>query len=410
MPQEFLSHTLRNGLRLVAEKMPGVRSAAMTLLTPAGASTDPQGLLGTANVLAELVLRGAGDRDSRRLTDHLDRLGLQRSSSASVLHTRFGAAALAANVMAGLDSYADILRHAHLPDDGFAPAVDLALQSLDGIDDEPRQKLSIKLRECHWPWPLGRNAMGDPAELEKLTIKHLRDSYHSRYRPDGTILAMAGDVDFTHLVDQIEALFGTWENGPASTVTGPDQRRRYHFEKQESEQTHIGLAYDTVDETSEDYYPARLAAEVLSGGMSGRLFTEIREKKALVYSVNAGYSSFPGRGAIMGYAGTSNERAQQTLDAFLVELNRLSDGVTAEELTRAKTGLKSSTIMSGESTSARSGAIAHDCFVRGRLRTIEEITAAIDDTSLDRVNGYLAAHRPSEFTIVIVGPKELQRP
>jgi predicted Zn-dependent peptidase len=112
----------------------------------------------------------------------------------------------------------------------------------------------------------------------------------------------------------------------------------------------------------------------------------------------------------MGYAGTSNERAQQTLDQFLIELNRLSDGITAEELARAKTGLKSSTIMSGESTSARAGAIAHDCFVRGRLRTIDEIIQTIDAVTLEQVNDYLANNRPGDITLVIVGPKELKLP
>ena len=410
MSQDFLSHTLGNGMKLVAEKMPGVRSAAMSLLTPAGASTDPVDGLGTANVLSELVLRGAGERDSRQLTDHLDRLGLQRSGSASVLHTRFGASAMAANVMAGLDVYADILRRARLPEDGFAPAIDLTLQGLDGIDDDPRQKLSIKLRECHWPWPLGRNTLGDPAHVEKLPLDDLRTAYRTRYRPEQTILAVAGDVDFGFLKDKAESLFGDWTAAPAAPVPARDTRKRLHFEEQKSEQTHIGLAYDAIDETHADYYAVRLATEVLSGGMSGRLFTEIREKKALVYSVNAGYSSLPGRGAIMGYAGTSNERAQQTLDAFLVELHRLSDGITDQELKRAKTGLKSSTIMSGESTGSRSGAIAHDCFVRGRLRTMDEIIAAIDAVTVDRVNDYLAANRPKDFTIVIVGPKELNLP
>lgn len=410
MSQEFLFHTLGNGLKLVAEKMPGVRSAAMSLLTPAGASSDPVGKLGTANVLSELVLRGAGERNSRELTDHLDRLGLQRSASAGVLHTRLGAAALSANVMAGLDAYADILRRARLDAGDFEPALDLAKQSLEGIDDDPRQKLSIKLRETHWPWPLGRNPMGDLADLETLTLDDLKAAYGSRYRPDGTILAVAGDVDFGFLKAKTESLFGDWTAADVAPVAAPGLRSKYHYEQQKTEQTHIGLAYDAIDETHPDYYLARLSTEVLSGGMSGRLFTEIREKKALVYSVSAGYSSFPGRGAIMGYAGTSNERAQQTLDQFLIELNRLSDGVTADELSRAKIGLKSSTIMSGESSGARAGAIAHDAFIRGRLRTIDEIVRSIDAVSLDRVNQYLAAHRPKDFTIVIVGPKELKLP
>jgi predicted Zn-dependent peptidase len=136
----------------------------------------------------------------------------------------------------------------------------------------------------------------------------------------------------------------------------------------------------------------------------------VREKRGLCYSVWAGYSSLKGQGSIMGYAGSSNERAQATLDCFLSEINRLGKGITQEELDRAKTGLKASTIMQGESTSARAGAIAHDFFMRGRIRTLDEVKAAIDSVSVDQVNAYLKTHEAGPFTIVTVGPKPLKLP
>jgi predicted Zn-dependent peptidase len=154
----------------------------------------------------------------------------------------------------------------------------------------------------------------------------------------------------------------------------------------------------------------RMAIEVLSGGMSGRLFTEVREKRALVYNVWAGYTSLKGQGSVLGYAGTSNERAQATLDTFIHELYRLQEGITGAELERAKTGLKAGTIMQGESTSARAGSIAHDFFMRGRIRTLDEIKAAIDGVTLDQVNDWLKKNKPGPFTIVTVGPKELNVP
>jgi predicted Zn-dependent peptidase len=194
---------------------------------------------------------------------------------------------------------------------------------------------------------------------------------------------------------------------PVKTTPPPG---RYHFELAKSEQTHIGIAYPSVTEMDPGYYIARMAVEILSGGMSGRLFTEVREKRALCYSVGASYASLKHQASILGYAGTSNDRAQATLDCFLSEIVRLSDGVTAEELNRAKTGLKASTIMQGESTSARAGAIAHDFFMRGRIRTLDEIKLAIDSVTVDQVNAYLKENRPNEFTIVIVGPKELKLP
>ena len=410
MGERYFQHTFPNGLTLLGERMPGMQSAAMTLLLEAGSSTDPVDRLGSATVLSDLVLRGAGPRDSRQLTDYLDSLGLQRSSSVGIHHTRFGCAALAEKVFAGLPVYSDIVRRARLPEDGFRAARDLALQALAGIDDDPRQKLLIKLREWHFPSPYGRCSMGKKDNLEKLTIELCKADYSRRYHSHEAILAMAGNIDFEHMKAEVARHFGDWNGMPTAPVEVMPPPGNFHHEKQESEQTHIGIAYPSIPETHPDYYTVRLAMEVLSGGMSGRLFTEIREKRALVYNVWAGYSSLKGQGSIFGYAGTSNDRAQATLDTFIGELHRFTAGVTQDELDRAKIGLKASTIMQGESTSARAGAIAHDYFMRGRIRTLDEIKQAIDSVTLDQVNAYLKTHEPGPFTIVTVGPKELKVP
>jgi predicted Zn-dependent peptidase len=410
LADRYYQHTFANGLTLLAEQMPGVQSAAMTLLLSAGVSTDPVDRTGSATVLSDLVLRGAGSRDSRELTDYLDSLGLHRSNGVGVYHTRFGSAALAARVIDGLPVFADIVRRPHLPEAGFEAARDLALQALAGIDDEPRQKLMIKLREWHYPSPYGRSTLGSKQDLEKLTLELCKVDFARRYHPNEAILSLAGNIDFQQVKAQVEKHFGDWTGSNQTPIELMPPPGRFHHEDQQSEQTHIGLAWPSVSETDPDYYTVRLAVETLSGGMSGRLFTEVREKRGLCYSVSAGYSSLKGEGSILGYAGTSNERAQETLDCFIGELHRLSDGITKAELDRAKTGLKAATIMQGESTSARAGAIAHDYFIRGRIRTLEEIKAAIDGVSLNRVNAYLKAHTPGPFTIVTVGPRKLKLP
>lgn len=410
MADRYYEHVFPNGLVLLAEHMPAMQSAAMSLLVPAGSSNDPADASGAANVLSDLVLRGAGKLDSRSLTDHLDRLGLQRSSSAGMYHTRFGCAALAPKVMEGLATYADIVQRPHLPESGFEAARDLALQAIAGIEDEPRQKLMIKLREQYFPFPLGRSSLGDAEQLKAMTIEQMKRDHVLRYHPRGAILSVAGNVNFKHLKDDVEKHFATWDGSEVIPPPAREAPKGVVHEQQESEQTHIGLIYPSILETDPDYYTVRLAVEILSGGMSGRLFTEIREKRGLVYSVWAGYSSLKEMGAIMGYAGTSNDRAQATLDCFIQELHRLTEGVTQAELQRAKTGLKAATIMQGESTSARAGAIAHDYFIRGRIRTLEEIKNAIDAVSVEQVNAYLAKHLPGPFTIVTVGPKPLQIP
>ncbi|MDQ3082464.1 MAG: insulinase family protein [Gemmatimonadota bacterium] len=410
MPERYFQHTFSNGLTLLGERMPGMQSAAMTLMLPAGSATDPVDRLGSATVLSDLVLRGAGNRDSKQLTNYLDTLGLQRSSSVGVHHSRFGCCGLSDRVMEGLGAYADIVRRPHLPQAGFAAARDLALQSLAGLEDDPRQKLLIKLREWHLPSPFGRSSMGTTESLEKLTLALAQTDHAQRYHAEGAILAMAGNIDFAQLQDEVQSHFGSWEGRASDDVKVMPPPGNFHHEDQQSEQTHIGIAYPSIPETHEDYYTIRMAVEILSGGMSGRLFTEVREKRGLCYSVWAGYSSLKSQGSILGYAGTSNDRAQATLDCMMTELHRLSDGVTEAELDRAKIGLKASTIMSGESTSSRSGAIAHDYFMRGRIRTLDEIKNAIDAVTVDRVNAYLKENMPGPFTIVTVGPKQLKLP
>ena len=408
MADRFLTHTFPNGLTLLAEQMPGVKSAAMTLLVPAGGATDPDGGLGSANVLVEMAMRGAGDRNARQLTERLDDLGLARSSSAALHHTRFTAASLAKNVFEGLPVYADIVRRPHLRDDDFGPSRDLALQGLAGLEDNPQSLVMIRLREQAWPAPLGRNPMGEEADLRAMTPEFIRDDFRRRYVPRGAILSVAGDVDFDRWRNEVARLFADWQADAPPGIELKPPPGRFRFIEQDSQQTHIALAYPTAAETEDEYYLARMAVEVLSGGMSGRLFTEIREKRGLCYSVSAGYTSAPGIGSVFCYAGTSNERAQETLDAFVHELRRLSEGATESELSRAKIGLKTGTVMSGESSSARSGMNARDWFIRGRLRSLDEIIFAIDSITVGQLNQYLAARPVEEVTTVMIGPKALE--
>jgi predicted Zn-dependent peptidase len=410
LAEKYFQHSFSNGLTLIAEKMPGVQSAAMALLLTAGSAVDPPNQLGTAAILSDLVLRGAGNRDVRQLSDYLDSLGLHRSSSVGTYHARFGVEAVASRVIQSLSAYADIVRRPHLPQTGFDAARDLALQSLEGIQYGPRQKLIIKLREHFFPDPLGRNPMGKTQDLEKLTLADVKSHWQQQYQARHAILAIAGNIDFPQLQSEVQKYFGDFPAAKTSPINLHHVPPHHHHESQESEQTHIGLAYPSVPETDPDYYIIRLAMEVLGGGTSGRLFTEVREKRALCYSVWAGYTSLKGIGGILGYAGTSNERAQATLDCMLQEIHRLTSGLTQPELDRAKIGLKASLIMDGESSSARAGTIAHDFFIRGRMRDLDEIKSEIDRVSLDQVNHYLSTHLPGPFTIVTVGPKALKIP
>lgn len=410
MSQEVYHHTFANGLTLLAEPMKHVRSAALNFLVPAGCVYDPPAHLGSASVLSDLITRGAGERDSRELTLALDNLGLDRDESVGSLHTRFWGATLARNLPAALDIYADILRLPHLPEEGIAPVKALAFQDLQGLEDEPRQKVLIELRRHLYPAPLGQDRRGTPEGIASLNARVLRAHYRRLFRPQGTIMSVAGNIEWKPLRDQVERLFGDWTGGKEPTLKlGRQPNSREHLAK-ETTQTQIGIAYSSVPIGHADYYAAQGAVSILSGGMSARLFTEVREKRGLCYAVWATYQTFKDRASVICYAGTTNERAQETLDVTLGELQRLQEGIEPEEVARVQAGLKAALIMQEESTSARAGTLASDWYYLGRVRSFDEIQSAVNALTPERIVDHLERCPPGDFTIVTLGPQPLELP
>jgi predicted Zn-dependent peptidase len=407
VPPEVNQHTFANGLTLLAERMEHVRSAALNFLVPAGCVYDPPERLGIAAVLADLLTRGAGPRDSRALTLALDNLGVDRSESVGLMHTRFWGATLARNLPAALEIYADILRRPHLPDDEVDAVRALALQDLRGLEDEPRAKVLVELRKHYYPAPLSNDHRGTAEGLGRITADDLRRHHRRLFHPRGTILSVAGNVEWGPLRDQVGRLFGDWEGGAEEPVRcGPQPVGRAHLAK-ELEQTQIGVAYASVPVGDAGYYDALGAVNVLSGNMSSRLFTEIREKEGLCYAVWATYQTLKDRARVICYAGSRNDRAQRTLDLLLRELRRLPEGVEADEVERVQAGLKSSLIMQQESTAARALSLASDWYYLGRVRSFDEIQAAIDGLTPDSIGAHLRRCPPRDFTIVTLGPQLL---
>lgn len=408
MAAPIFQHTLANGMTLVAERMDHVRSAAVYFLTPAGCVYDPPQFAGIATLVSELITRGAGDRDSRELTLALDNLGLDRSESAGSMHMRLAGATLARNLPGVLELYADILLRPHLPEEELEPVKMLALQDLQALEDEPRQKLLLELRKRHYPTPLSNDQHGTAEGINAVTATQVREHYQKLVRPNGTILAVAGNVEWEPLKQQVEMLFGDWKKGADSPITyGPKPSQRDHITK-DTTQTQIGIAYASVPIGHDDYYKALGAVNVLSGGMSSRLFTHVREERGLCYAVWASYATFKDRGSVLAYAGTTTERAQETLDVTLGELKRLAEGIEQDELDRVKAGLKSSLIMQQESTTSRAGTLASDWYYLGRVRSFDEIQAAIDSLTPAGIVEHLKRFPAKDFTVVTLGQKALE--
>ena len=411
MPGQLVqTHQLANGLTLLIEPMADVQSAAFSLLIPAGSIYDPPEQDGCASVLVELLLRGAGDLDSQALTNALDNLGLQRSESAERRYVSFGGATLAENLPAALRLYADIVRRPHLPDDQFEAAVAGSEQTLLAIEDEPRQKIMVELRRMCYPAPWGKPSEGSLEGLTNLSMEAVQQHFLRCFRPNEAILGIAGNVDPQQLLALVEEEFGDWATQPEPAYEiGPRGDYRNHIEH-ESTQTQIGIAFDSVPYRDADYYSAWAAVGVLSGGSSSRLFTEVRERRGLCYAVYAGLTSSKDDGRILCYAGTTADRAQETLDVTLQEIRRLPGSIQNEELDRCKARAKSSLIMQQESSSSRAASLANDWFHLGRVVSLQEIRSQIEGLTVPRLHAHLEKYPPKDFTILTLGPQPLEMP
>ena len=408
MTERVDKHILKSGMVLVGEPMEAVESVAFGFMLPAGAARLPEGCCGAGNVICDWIFRGAGERDNRQLGDALDGLGLHRASSAGSSHISIGSALEAENLTDALDLYADIILRPQLKEEQFELARQLAIDSVLALDDDPRQKVMLKLREQFYPSPLGRSTVGDIKELKALTAERTREIIKDNFNLSEVIFAVAGKYDFDAVAGQIEKLFESDGRKPIEASGLGEKGSTYTHLNNDGAQVHIGLMTETVKPTDEDYYNARVAVSVLSGGMSARLFTEVREKRGLCYAIGARYHGLKEAAGMMCYAGTTPEKGQETLDCVIGEFDRLSEGISEEEIQRAKVGLKSALILQSESSSSRAGRIASDYYMYGRVRSLDEIKNKVEETSVDSVLAFLRNNKFKDYTVVTIGPKEVR--
>jgi predicted Zn-dependent peptidase len=405
---EIITAQLDCGTTLVVEPTPNVASVALNVLLPLGSATDPPDRDGLATMLAELVFRGAGGLSSREYSDALDRLGVQRSSRTGTHHLAIQFTQLGDRLEEALPLLVMLLREPALPDEAIEPVRSLCLQALDGLVDDPQHLAMLRVRERHRASPFNRHGYGERRVLETATAEELRRSWDERCAADGSIIAAAGAVDPGSLIDQLnDRLVGFPRGHREPEELAPPERGYLHI-PQETAQVHIALACDAPREADEHSMLERLAVNVLGGSTSGRLFTEARQKRSLCYSVGASYRGGRDDGLVTLYAGTTPQRAQETLDVCLAEIGRLSEGIEPGEFQRAVRGLKSHLIMQGESTPARAAALAADQHRLGRARTLDELAESIDAIGLKELNAYLASRSFGEFTVVSIGPAPLE--
>lgn len=402
------------GTPLVVEQMPGVKSAAISWLVPSGSVFEPVGKLGLGAMWEELLLRGAGDLTSRDFADAMDRLGVNRSVSGQTYYTQIGASMIGQRLSEALPLLVDMVRRPRFDDASIDPARELALHAIESLKDDPRQRAVLGARARHRPEPLNRSGMGSPETLRAITRDDLVNEWRRLVCPVGSIIGVAGAVDADEIASQLNRLLAGWEGRhevPSFEAVG---ERGYAHEVDNANQVQIILCHDGPADRDKDSLAERVVLSVLSGGMSGRLFSEVREKRGLCYAVSAAYA--PGRefSGVSAYVGTTPERAQEALDVLYEQLTAINGegGVQIDEseFERALVGLRSRIIFSGESTRARAASIAGDMHSLGRPRPLRELSEELDALTLRDINSYLERREPGEMTVQTLGPEALTPP
>ncbi len=400
---------LENGLTVVGEPQPGARSASFSLQLPLGSVHDPGDKLGLSHLTQELLFKGAGPWDAQALAAEIDHIGFQESHRVERELAAYSGTVLPQQLARALGLTRTALREPHLPEPGLEEVRQLALHHLRALDDAPASKMFYELGQRFFPKPLSNPSDGTLETLASVTLDDAR-AFWRRYSPRGGALAITGALTREDMLRAVRDAFGDWAGEePADLPLEPPARRMEHLQ-QETEQMQLGIAYDSVPFTHPDYLKARVGVNALSGGMSARLFVEVRQKRGLAYTVFAAHVTTRDQGGVLGYAGTTPERAQETLDVTLGELHRLREGITPEEFAKAKTRLKTDVIVQGESTRGRAEALAREYLYAGRLRELDEVLDQIDALTLEGVNAYLADAGPENLMVLTLGPKALALP
>lgn len=402
--------SLANGLTVITEELDHVESAAYHLSLPGGIVFDPKERIGASLMLAELLSRGAGGLSSRELSESFDRLGIRHGEAAGMDRFTLRGSTLAEHLLDGIQLASKMVLEPSLPESEIESIHNVLLQDIQSLADNPARRSVMELFRRYYPEPWGRPGVGEAEGLRHTEIGDLKAEWARLFSPRGAVLSVAGRLRRAEILSGITEIFGDWsgdefERPPFGSISV----RAVHHIDFDSAQLQLVMAYPSAPFGDRDYYPAKLVAGVLSGGMFGRLFIEVREKRGLCYSVYARHTASRDNGTTMVYAGTTPDRAQETLDVVRAELQSLPGTITQEELDRAKTSLSSSLVINEESPSSRAGSNAADWWHSGRVRSLDEILNEVRTVSLSDLNECLERWPASEAAILTLGSVELDK-
>ena len=400
------STRLSNGLRVVTHNMASVETVSLGAWIDVGTRHERADVNGIAHMVEHMAFKGTRRRSARAIAEEIESVGGHLNAYTSREFTAFHATVLAGDEGLALDIIADILQHAVLDPDELERERAVILREIGQNTDTPEDVVFDRFQETAFPdQPVGRPTLGTPQLVSEIGRGALADYMTRNYTAERIVVAAAGKVDHEGFARRVEDVFGGLR---AAAVSAPEPAVYAGGDSREVralEQLHLVLGLEGIGHGDPDYYGLAVFSAALGGGLSSRLFQDIREERGLVYSIYSFNSSYADGGLFGIYAGTGAESATEVVERICFNLKTMADEVTEAELGRARAQLKAGILMSLESTAARSEQIARHTLIFGRVLPTREIADAVDAVDRDavmRISGRLRAARP---TVSTLGPE-----
>ena len=402
-------HTLSNGMRVVTESMPGLKSASIGVWVLAGGRHERIEQNGIAHFLEHMAFKGTQSRSALQIAEAIEDVGGYINAYTSREMTAYYARVLQEDVPLGLELIADILNNPVFDPAEIEVERGVILQEIGQAYDTPDDIVFDWLQEAAFPdQPLGRTILGPAERVSAFNRDDLSTFVSEHYSPDRMILAAAGAVDHAQIVAQAEALFGSRRRSLSQPDMVPAAFKGGELRTiKPLEQVHFALAFEGPDYRGADIYSAQIFATLLGGGMSSRLFQEVREKRGLCYTIFAQAGAYADSGMTTIYAGTSAADIGQLADVTIDELKRSVDDLTEAEVARARAQMKAGLLMGLESPSNRAERLAQLLQVHDRLVPLDETIQRIDDVSVAKVRDLATQMiEKSAMALAVYGPAE----
>ena len=399
-------HRLSNGFRIVTEHMPGLASASIGIWVGAGARHEAADQNGIAHFLEHMAFKGTKRRNALQIAESIEDVGGYLNAYTSREVTAYYARVLENDVPLALDVIADILLNPVFDEDEIEIERGVILQEIGQALDTPDDVIFDWLQETAYPdHPMGRTILGPTERVSAFSQDDLRKFVGQHYGPEQMILSAAGSVDHDALVKMAEKLFGhmtptpKFDLAPAKFVGG-------NFRQNKSlEQAHFALGFESPGYRADDIYVAQIYASALGGGMSSRLFQEVREKRGLCYTIFAQAGAHADTGMTTIYAGTSGEQLGELAEITIDEMKRAATDMNPAEVARARAQMKAGLLMGLESSSNRAERLARLIQIWDRIPALEETVSMIDAVTTGDVRDFaekMAATAP--VALALYGP------